>query len=100
MTTQPHHLEDAAQIRLLEARLRLLSEATRAFAEATLDLPLLLGTVATRVAEVLGDSCAVLLLSDDRQTLVQSALHHTDPESLRLAIEAKEDEAVTVAGHR
>jgi len=99
VTSQPHHLEDAAQIRLLEARLRLLSEATRAFAEATFDLPRLLGTVATRVAEVLGDSCAVLLLSDDRQTLVRSALHHTDPESLRLAIEADEDEAVTVAGH-
>ncbi len=74
---------DAAQCRRLERRLRVLSEATRAFAEATTDSQRLLDTVARRVAEVVEDLCVVLLVSDDGRALTPAAAFDSDPEILR-----------------
>jgi PAS domain S-box-containing protein len=76
--------EDAAEkCRRMEERLRVLSEATRAFAEATTDSQRLLDTVARRVAEVVKDYCIVLLLSEDGRTLTPAAVFDPDPEALR-----------------
>ncbi|HEY5934490.1 MAG TPA: PAS domain S-box protein [Kofleriaceae bacterium] len=68
-----------------ELRLRVVSETTRAFLEATTDLPRLLQTVVSRVAEVIGDQCSILLPSDDGRTLGSAALADRDPEVLALA---------------
>src|SRR5450432_515859 len=81
---QPGWPHDAIErCRLMEARLRILSETTRAFAEATTDPAHLLETVARRIGEVIKDSCVVLLVSDDRSTLTPVALFAADPEALR-----------------
>ena len=68
-----------------EARLRIVSDTTRAFLEATTDLQLLLETVVARTAEVIGDSCSILMLSADRSVLVPAALSDRDPEALAIA---------------
>ncbi len=67
----------------LEQRLRVLSEAMLAFAEATDDPQRLLDTVARRVAEVVTDLCVVLLASDDGRALRLAAAFDRDPETLR-----------------
>lgn len=54
-------------------RLRVASEATRAFADATADPQGVLDTVARRVAEALGDACAVLLVSKDARRFQPAA---------------------------
>lgn len=71
-----------------EARLRIVSDTTRAFLEATTDLQLLLETVVARTAEVIGDSCSILMLSEDRAVLVPAALSDRDPEALTIARQA------------
>jgi PAS domain S-box-containing protein len=68
-----------------ETRLRVVSETTRAFLEATTDLQRLLETVVSRVAEVIGDHCSILLPADDGRTLTSAALADRDPEVLSLA---------------
>jgi PAS domain S-box-containing protein len=64
----------------LQRGIRLLSGAMNEFAEATGDYPRLLETVARKVAEVIGDGCVLLLLSDDGQALQPVAIHDEDPE--------------------
>jgi len=62
-----------------EGRLVALSETMRAFAEATVDFQRLLRTVVERVASLIGDGCALLLLSEDHQHLTVAAIHFRDP---------------------
>ncbi|MGO9834420.1 MAG: ATP-binding protein [Polyangiaceae bacterium] len=64
----------------LQRGIRFLTGAMNEFAEATGDYPRLLETVARKVAEVIGDGCVLLLLSDDGQALEPVAIHDTDPE--------------------
>ncbi|MDQ3336157.1 MAG: PAS domain S-box protein [Myxococcota bacterium] len=66
-------------------RLRIVSDTTRAFLEATTDLQLLLETVVARIAEVIGDSCSILMLSDDRSVVVPAALSDPDTDALASA---------------
>src|SRR5215475_415278 len=68
-----------------DARLRIVSETTRAFAEATTDLQRLLDTIADRVATVIGHSCGILMLSEDGSQLVPAALADVDPEVYALS---------------
>ena len=68
-----------------EERLRILAEASRAFAEAVPDYETLLQVVAERISEATGDACTVRLLSDDGRWLRPVAGHHPDPE-LKAAI--------------
>jgi signal transduction histidine kinase len=56
--------DEADQVRHLEDRLRTLSGALRAFAEATTDYERLLEVVARTLAEVVKDGCVVRLLSE------------------------------------
>jgi signal transduction histidine kinase len=62
-------------MRRLEDRLRVLSEAQRAFAEATVDYGRLLEVVARRLAEVVEDGCVVRLLAHDGWLLAPVAAH-------------------------
>ncbi len=75
--------EEAAECRRLEERLRVLSETTRAFAEATTDSQRLLDTIARRVAEVIKDFCVVRVLSDDGKALLPAAIFDPDPETFQ-----------------
>jgi PAS domain S-box-containing protein len=72
-------------------RLQIVFETARAFAEATTDPHRLLDTIARRVAEVLGDYCAVLMISADGTQLIPSALFVPDPTAMRQAEEALSD---------
>src|SRR5690242_12401031 len=56
---------DGHRVAMLEERLRILSGALRAFAEATADYVKLVDVVAKTLAEVVRDGCVVRLLDDD-----------------------------------
>jgi PAS domain S-box-containing protein len=85
------------QCRRLEERLRVLSDATHAFAEATTDSQRLLDTVSRRIAEVIKDCCMMLLLSDDGLTLTPAAVFDSDPEVLRQARETLSESMLLAA---
>jgi PAS domain S-box-containing protein len=72
----------ATELRL-EEHLRLLSEAVRAFTNATANEQALLEAIARRVAEGVKACCAVLLLSEDGKTLSPAAVFDSDPRALR-----------------
>jgi signal transduction histidine kinase len=57
-------MEPAKSIQQLEARLRILSDTLRSFAEATSDYDRLFEVVAQKLAEVVKDGCVVRLLSE------------------------------------
>jgi signal transduction histidine kinase len=71
--------EAEARIRQQAERLEALAEASNAFAMARLDLDAVLNTVTRRVADLIGDVCSIRLLSEDGNTLVPVAFHHTIP---------------------
>ncbi|HYQ43433.1 MAG TPA: PAS domain S-box protein [Polyangiaceae bacterium] len=60
--------------------LRLLAEASREFSEATDDYDRLLQVIARRLAEVIGDLCAIRALSEDGPFLESGTAYHPDPE--------------------
>jgi PAS domain S-box-containing protein len=64
-------------------RLAILSRASRAFSEASRNLPQLLETIAQQVTQDYADACAIMLAAGDRVELV--AEHHRDGESAALA---------------
>jgi PAS domain S-box-containing protein len=68
--------------RASRARLAILAEASRVFAEASLDFEALLQAITRYVAEKVGEACAIRLLSDDGRWLDPVAVHHPDPEVL------------------
>lgn len=70
--------EEAERSRRGAARLRILSEASRLFAEASFDYEGIRRIVTRRTAELLGDGC-VLRLSTDEGALPAVAVHHRDP---------------------
>ena len=87
------------QCRRLEERLRVLSEATQAFADATTDTQRLLDTVARRISEVVKDYCVVRLLSDDGTALVPAAAFDSDPDALRQMREVLAAEPFPLEAH-
>jgi signal transduction histidine kinase len=66
------------------ARLAVLAEASRIFAEARLNLSAVLDAVTRTVAATIGDQCVVRLVSDDGHWLVPVAMYHPDPDALAL----------------
>ncbi|MEI9939468.1 MAG: ATP-binding protein [Pseudomonadota bacterium] len=62
-----------------DGRLRGLSDTMRAFAEATIDYQRLLGTVAERMASLVGQGCVIALLSEDGELLNPAAVFFEDP---------------------
>jgi signal transduction histidine kinase len=67
-----------------QRRASLLSEVIGAFAEATTDYERLLDVITRKVAELVGDLCSVLLLSEDGQSLSLAAANARDPDTLAL----------------
>jgi PAS domain S-box-containing protein len=62
-----------------EERLRALADAMHAFAAATVDYDQLVGLIARRAAEILGDYCSVILLTEDGEHTLPAAYYHPDP---------------------
>lgn len=56
------------------------AEFSRELAETAHDYQNLLDTTAQRLAQIIGDSCVIRLLSDDGNCLHLAAVHHHDPE--------------------
>jgi PAS domain S-box-containing protein len=71
-------------------RLRVLAEASQAFVEAKVDLGAVLDQIVRTTAGVLGDGCAVSLISDDQLWLQRFAVYDTDPARLHLLRENNE----------
>jgi len=71
---------DVTEEETAKQALRLLAEASREFSESTDDYERLLHVIARRLAEVIGDICAVRALSEDGTTLEPGAAHHPNPE--------------------
>ncbi|MNS15712.1 Signal transduction histidine-protein kinase BarA [compost metagenome] len=61
------------------ARLKILSEASRLFAAATAEPSALLDTIARHIAEVIGGAVSIFLISPDGQRLDNVAVYHPDP---------------------
>jgi PAS domain S-box-containing protein len=63
------------------ARLEILSNTGHEFAAASGDIEMLLGRVARRLAEVIGDGCTIRLVSRDGEWLEPTTtFHHPDPD--------------------
>ncbi len=67
------------EIRRFRERLQVLSDATCAFAEAATDHDELIGTVARRVSEVMGDLCGVWLATEDGLWITLAGVHDPTP---------------------
>jgi hypothetical protein len=63
----------------LPEHMRVISEAAKAFAEATTDYERLLDSVARTVSERIGDSCVVFLSPTPPGPLRTVVVHATDP---------------------
>src|SRR5688572_21870295 len=70
-----------ADIEQEHARLRILTSSAAALAAARLDLPVVLDTVALRLASEIQDWCLIRLVSPDGQWLNTVAARHRDPEA-------------------
>ncbi len=60
-------------------RLQQLADISRLFTEMVLDLDTLLETIVEAVSRLLGDSCAIRILSDDGEVLLPAAIYHPNP---------------------
>ncbi|MGJ5675579.1 MAG: ATP-binding protein [Nostochopsis sp.] len=65
-------------LRLSTRRSQLLAQMGQVFAENFLEFDALLEMISKRIAELIGDSCTICLLSEDRQWLNAVAIHHID----------------------
>lgn len=65
-------------------RAQVLSSASQLFAEASLDLQVVLELLTRCVAEQIGDLCAIRLIAGDGDLLETVALYHPDPEAQSL----------------
>jgi PAS domain S-box-containing protein len=78
---------EAEEAQHFRDHLRAVSEAAKAFAEATTDYERLLDTVARILSERVGDACAVFLANDAGGPLRTVALHATDPSARAQLVE-------------
>jgi PAS domain S-box-containing protein len=79
-------LAKADETPLDDRRLHALSEAMRAFAEATTDYERLLATVAERTCALVADGAFVTVVSDDRTMLTPGATCFRDPAAQEVAL--------------
>ncbi len=70
------------QIRLHTTRLQALAEASRSFSEAVLDFQAVLDTVSRLLAELIGDTCVIRLLSKDGQWFELVTVDRFNPEAM------------------
>jgi transcriptional regulator with GAF, ATPase, and Fis domain len=76
--------EAAQELAQLRERVRIISEVTRRFAEATTDYERLLESVARSLAETIKDSCVVFLVDEGQETLTPGSMHAVVPQALEL----------------
>lgn len=81
-TLNDHKRQAETQAHADATQLRVLSEASRAFAAVVPDHLTTLQTVARQLVATLGDACVINLLSEDGRWLKQAAWHHRDPDAL------------------
>jgi signal transduction histidine kinase len=79
-TTVIQHQPDDAQA----LRWSILATASRAFAEASLNLQDLLDTITSHISALNHDLCVIRLLSDDGAWLVPVSQYHPDPRALEM----------------
>jgi signal transduction histidine kinase len=85
-TPRPEGAIEAASERAFAMRLQILSTTAHEFAASSGDISLLLELVARRLGEILGEGCAVRLVSDDGVWLEPSAsFYHPDPDRREFA---------------
>jgi PAS domain S-box-containing protein len=73
------------QVRAQAARLKVVADASKAFATSVQDYQGMLDLVAREIAEALGGVSGVRLLSDDGDWLEMASIYDMDPESLEFA---------------
>jgi PAS domain S-box-containing protein len=71
-----------ARLRAQTARLTVLADASRAFAAVGQEFPAALNLIVRTIAQALGDTCAIYLLSDDGADLPIAAIYDADPAML------------------
>jgi K+-sensing histidine kinase KdpD len=70
--------------RAAEHRVRAMAEASRSLAAASLSEDAVYQTLVEQATRTLGDGCAVAIVSEDEDHLVVPAVHHADPDALKL----------------
>jgi two-component system, cell cycle sensor histidine kinase and response regulator CckA len=91
--------EAAQELARLRERVRVISEVTRRFAEATTDYQRLLDSVAHSLTETIQDACTVFLLDEDGQTLTPCSMHAVVPAALALVRERFAGHKLELAQH-
>jgi len=71
-----------SEVRAQAVRLQILADASQAFTAVGGDYSALLAEIVRRVAEQIGESCGIRLVSPDGRTLTLAATHSTYPEAL------------------
>jgi two-component system cell cycle sensor histidine kinase/response regulator CckA len=87
------------ELERLQDRLRVLSDAVRAFSETATDYPRVLEAVARSVASVVSDSCVVFLISPDEDQLEPVALYAIDPTVEELYRSVLSEEPIALSTH-
>jgi len=87
------------EVARLQSRLRVLSEVTRRFAEATTDYRSLLDSVAVKMAESIRDSCVVFLLDEGGESITAVAMHAPDPSVLEQIEHSDSGRRLVLAEH-
>ena len=64
-------------------RIQTLAKLSQLLAEVSQDYAKVLDTIATQIAEVLGDGCSIALISADGEQLEVVAIHHRNPEMVQ-----------------
>ena len=72
------------QLAQAKDRIETLAELSQVLAEVQTDRQKVLNTVASRVAELVGDTCTIALLSEDKQFLQAVAYYHPNPRAMTL----------------
>jgi GAF domain-containing protein len=78
-------------------RLKVLADASQAFAEVGMEYHAVLDRVARRIAGLLSDGCAIRLISEDRVWLLHAALYDRDAEKLAFQRRIAHDVPLRVA---
>lgn len=84
METQAERRQAQDEARAQALRLQILADASQAFAATEDDHSALLSEIARRVAEQLGESCGIRLISPDGITLTLAAVHSQNVEALEI----------------
>ncbi len=91
--------EAAQELARLRESVRVISEVTRRFAEATTDYQRLLDSVAHSLTETIKDACTVFLLDEGGETLTPCSMHALVPEALALVRERFAGHKLELAKH-